>query len=52
MLFVHSAFNFSKPEFHIAVLLSEHGARGVAEPVREGEMSRPGSDMPNIPMSP
>jgi len=28
------------------------GAGIVVGPVREGEMSRPGSDMPNIPMSP
>ena len=38
--------------FEFGVLLSEHGARGVVEPVREGEMSSPDSDMPNIPMSP
>ena len=30
----------------------EHRAKSVVGPVREGEMSRPGSDMPNIPMSP
>ena len=35
----------------IAVLLSEQWAGIVVRPVR-GELSRPGSDMPNIPMSP
>ena len=40
-------------EFEIGVLLSEQRGVGiVVGPVREGEMSRPGSDMPNIPMSP
>ena len=35
----------------IAVLLSEQWAGIVVRPGR-GELSRPGSDMPNIPMSP
>ena len=32
--------------------LAAVNAEVVVMPVREGEMSRPGSDMPNIPMSP
>ena len=36
----------------IVALLSEQRAEVVVMPVREGEMSRPGSDMPSIPMSP
>ena len=39
-------------ERNLGVLLSEQRAEVVVMPVREGEMSRPGSDMPSIPMSP
>ena len=35
-----------------AVLFSEQRAEVAVMPGREGEISRPGSDMPNIPMSP